>query len=111
MMNVRRPKFPMRPVVATPTPNEVMDETLSVSTNLQSMLDILKNLSAHEAESSLNCLEKEDTPVVALKRKEIVKNLQQTLQNLTRKCSNIQSESHNALTRLLFSGITASGDT
>jgi hypothetical protein len=87
-----------------------LNENLSVSSNLQSMLDRLKNLSAHEAESSLNCLEKEDTPVVALKRKEIVQNLQQTLQNLTRKCSNIQSEPHNALTRLLFSGITASGD-
>jgi len=52
MMNVRRPKFPVRPVVATPTTNEVMNENLTVSTNLQSMLDILKNLSVYEADSS-----------------------------------------------------------
>lgn len=57
MMNVRRPKFPMRPVVATPTTNEVINENLSVSRNLQSMLDILKNLSV---DSPFTSHEKED---------------------------------------------------
>jgi hypothetical protein len=37
-----------------------LNENLSVSSNLQSLLDRLKNLSAHEAESSHNYFEKEE---------------------------------------------------
>ena len=53
---------------------------------------------------------REDTPGVALRRQETVLGLRQTLIDMTQRCSIIQTQPDNALTRFLFSGISQIGD-
>jgi phosphorylated CTD-interacting factor 1 len=68
----------------------------------------LEKLSVPESEPSPNF--REDTPVVALARQDIVERLKTILKKKTTECYIIQKEPENAITRFLFSGITFCGD-
>jgi phosphorylated CTD-interacting factor 1 len=52
----------------------------------------------------------EDTPSIALKRRDVVRGLRVLLLQETQRCALIQKEPDNALARFLFSGITLCGD-
>ena len=78
------------------------------SDNLPKFIRRLGNLSDPESEPSPNF--REDTPVVALARQDIVERLKSILKENTKECHIIQKEPENAITRFLFSGITFCGD-